>query len=143
MSDNEKQEGELQGFLVRHPTLQYLLLGALGGIGVYLALPIGLEPRSNIEWFDLVINVVILVPSAALLVVGATLAALSGFTSLDEHGPSARFTRTVLRTIGVPRAVIPGFEMLGPFGLLMKIFWDKYREDSPPELKESNAEEDL
>jgi len=102
MSDVETPSRDLPGFVTRRPTLQYFLLAVLGALGIYVAMPIALGPQSTIEWIDLIINLVILLPSCVLAVVGGVLTAVSAvspYTLDDESGP-ARFTRMTLRTIG-------------------------------------------
>jgi hypothetical protein len=104
-------------------------------------MPIALDPQSSVEWFDLVINIVILVPSCVLVLAGTTLALLSGFSPrvMPAESRPARFTRIILRTVGIPRSLIPGAAALGPLGLLLEIFWNKYREQPAPE--ESDPDE--
>ena len=53
MSDKEELPEDLPVFLVRRPTLQYILLVGLGILGVYLAMPLGSAPQSTIEWIAL------------------------------------------------------------------------------------------
>jgi len=144
MIHEEASSGEIPEFLARRPALQYLLLAAVGGLGVRLAFPLGLDPQSTVEWVDFMINVVILVPSAMLIGAGSTLAVLSVLTrsAFGEESRSARLATTVLRTIGIPKAVVPDVALLGPFGLLARIFWDKFREDSLPEATGSSDTED-
>lgn len=124
--DKEELPEVLPVFLVRRPTLQYILLAGLGILGVYYAMPLGSAPQSTIEWIDLMINIAILVPSSVLLGAGTVLAVLSGLSprTLSVESRPARLTRMVLRTVGVPTAIVPDFAVLGPFGLLVKTFWD-------------------
>ena len=109
MSDEQELADDLPGFLVRHPILQYVLLAGLGILGIYLSVPLDFAPLSAIEWVDLMINIAILVPSCVLLGAGAVLAVLSGISprTLGEESRPARFTRMVLRTVGIPRAIVP------------------------------------
>ena len=141
MGDNEEVPEDVPGFLARRPTLQYVLLAALGVLGVYLSQPLGLEPQSTVEWVDLLINIVILVPSSVLAAAGTVLAVLSGLSpsTLSEESRPARFTRMVLRTVGIPRSIVPDVALLGPIGLLLETFWSKSSEGSLPE--ESGPEE--
>ena len=135
MSDIEELPKDLPGFLARRPTLQYVLLAALGILGIYLSMPIGLDPQSSVEWLDLMITVVIFVPSSVLVVAGTVLAVLSGLfpLALPADSRPARFARMVLRTVGIPRMMVPDVAMLGPIGLLIKIFWDKFRPEALPD----------
>jgi hypothetical protein len=131
----------LPAFLGRHPTAQYALLCALGVIGIFLAMPIGLSPASRLEWVDSIINFVILVPSLILTAVGGVLTVASTVApSLrDPDTRSARFASTVLRSIGVPRALVPDIAVLGPIGLLAQIF---FGEEEAPTLSGPDAESD-
>lgn len=132
MSDKEELLDDLPTFLARHPTLQYVLLAGLGILGVYASAPIDFAPQSTVEWLDLIINVVILIPSSMLLGAGTVLAVLSALSprTLNEDSRPARFTRLVLQTVGFPREIVPTVAVLGPLGLLLEIFWDKWREDA-------------
>lgn len=146
MSDKEELTEELPVFLVRRPTFQYVLLAGLGTLGVYLALPLNSAPQSTVEWIDLMINILILIPSSVLLGAGTVLAVLSGLSPriLSEECRPARLTRMVLRTVGFPQAIVPDLAVLGPFGLLLKIFWDASREEALPDVddpEEAEAEE--
>ncbi len=139
MSDVETPSRDLPGFLTRWPTLQYFLLAVLGALGIYVAMPIALGPQSTIEWIDLIINLMILLPSGVLAVVGGVLTAVSAvspYTLDDESGP-ARFTRMILRTIGVPPALVPDLATLGPLGLLIQLLWAQSRKRSLPSTTDS------
>ena len=107
-------------FLARHPTVQYCLLVLLGVFGVYLSMPIDFGPESTIKRIDLVINVMILVPSILLIGFGGGLAILSGFLShrLDEGGRAAKFVRKLLKSLGIPGLQLAEFTVLGPFGFV-------------------------
>lgn len=144
MSDKEELPDDLPDFLVRRPTLQYILLAGLGILGVYLSAPLGFAPQSTVEWVDLIINIAILLPSSVLLGAGTVLAVLSAFSprTLSKDSLPARFTRMVLRTVGVPKAIIPDVAVLGPFGLLLKIFWDNSRETALPDRSDPGEDAD-
>ena len=107
-------------FLTRHPTVQYCLLVLLGVFGVYLSMPIEFGPESTIERIDLVINIMILVPSILLIGFGGVLAILSGLLShrLDEGGRVAKFARTLLKSLGIPGLQLAEFTVLGPFAFV-------------------------
>jgi len=133
MEDAESLTERLARYVSRWPVLQYALVTGLGVIGVLLALPIGLQPASRLEWVDLVINFLILVPSVALISIGGVLTAASTFApSLrDPDARTARLARVVLRTIGIPQSALPGLSIFGPLGLLVQIFLAK---DAPEEI---------
>jgi hypothetical protein len=135
LNDNEDQTDELPGVLLRRPTLQYVLLAALGILGIYLSLPLGFDPQTTVEWVDLIINIIILVPSSVLLAAGTGLAVLSGLSPriLGTESRPARLTRTILRIVGIPRAIIPQVAVLGPIGLLIQIFWEQPSEEALPD----------
>ena len=139
MSDVETPSRDLPGFLTRRPTLQYFLLAVLGALGIYVAMPIALGPQSTIEWIDLIINLIILLPSGVLAVVGGVLTAVSAVSpyTLDNESGPARFTRMILRTIGIPRALVPDLATLGPLGLLMQLLWAQSRKRSLPSTTDS------
>jgi hypothetical protein len=80
LNDNEDQTDELPGVLLRRPTLQYVLLAALGILGIYLSLPLGFDPQTTVEWVDLIINIIILVP------IGRVVRALP--TNLGDREPA-------------------------------------------------------
>ncbi len=113
---------------VVHPTLQYAGLTALGAFGIYVSLPIYLNPQSTLEWIDLAINLVIFVPCSVVTVGGALLTILSGVFSyrMDERGRFARFARTVLTGFGLRRLLLPDFVALSPFGLLGAMFAKRF-----------------
>ena len=144
MSDKDEHPENLPGFLVRRPTLQYILLAGLGTFGVYLSAPLGFAPQTTIELVDLIINIAILVPSSVLLGAGTVLAVLSGLSPriLCEKSRPARFTRMVLRTVGVPKLMVPEFAVLGPIGLLLEIFWGKSREAALPDRSDPDEQEE-
>ena len=118
----------LNPFLARHPTLQYCLLGLLGGFGIYLSMPIVFGPRSTLESIDLAINLVIFVPSALVLAFGGVLAILTGVFSyrLDEEGRVARFARTLLKAFGIPGLRLAELALLGPLGLVSAVLTRRY-----------------
>ncbi len=124
MAESPSPEEGLPGFLARHPAAQYLLVAVLGVVGIFIAMPIDLSPSSRVEWVDLIINFIILVPSVMLTTAGCllTIGSTVAPSLLDPDGPFSRFAQRVLRTIGVPRAVLPDFAILGPLGLLAQIF---------------------
>jgi hypothetical protein len=141
LNDNEDQPDELPGVLLRRPTLQYVLLAALGILGIYLSLPLGFDPQTTVEWVDLIINIIILVPSSVLAAAGTGLTVLSVLSPrilgtdriLGTESRPARLTRTILRIVGIPRAIIPQVAVLGPIGLLMQIFWEQPSEEALPD----------
>ena len=144
MSDVEPPSRDLPGFLMRRPSLQYFLLSALGALGIYVSMPIALGPQTTIEWVDLIINLLILIPSAVLAVGGGALTVVSAISpsTLGDESRSARFTRIILRTIGIPRAIIPDIATLGPLGLFIQLFWPESRERSLPSTTESEEGSD-
>ncbi len=135
MNDNEDQPDELPGFLLRRPILQYVLLAALGILGIYLSMPLRFDPQTTVEWVDLIINLIIFVPSSVLAAAGTGLAVLSGLSPriLGTESRPARLTRTILRIVGIPRAIIPQVAVLGPIGLLIQIFWGQPGEEALPD----------
>jgi hypothetical protein len=144
MSDEEELPDDLPGFLARRPSLQYVLLAGLGILGVYLSAPLDFAPLSTVEWVDLMINIAILVPSCVLLGAGTVLAVVSGLSprTLSEESRPARFTRMVLRTVGIPRAIVPEVAALGPIGLLLQIFWGESRKAALPDGSDADEHAD-
>jgi hypothetical protein len=144
MNDIEDQPDELPGFLLRRPILQYVLLAALGILGIYLSMPVGSDPQTTVEWVDLIINLIILVPSSILAAAGTGLAVLSGLSPriLGTESRPARLTRTILRIVGIPSAIVPQVAVLGPIGLLLQIFWGQTREEAVPDGSDSDEHAD-
>ena len=107
----------------RHPTLHYFLLAALGGFGVWVAMPIFFRPQSTTEWIDLAINIAIFLPSIFIAVVAGLLAILSAVFSYrpDEKGRFANFAHAILAAFGLPRLLLADFVALSPLGLLREI----------------------
>ena len=104
----------------RSPTLHYCLLAALGAFGVYVSMPIQLNPESTIEWLDLAINIVIFIPCGFVATVSGLLALISALFSrhLDEEGRFARFALMLLKAFGLPRLSLAAFRALTPLGFL-------------------------
>ena len=71
----------------------------------------------------------------------AVLSALSPRT-LSEESRLARLQRMALRTVGVPKAIVPDVAVLGPIGLLLKIIWDKSREPALPDRSDPGEHKD-
>lgn len=142
MEETQPPVDGLPAFLGRHPTAQYVLLGAMGVYGLYLAMPIAFDPQTTIEWVDLIINLIILAAGGVMAGVGGVLAVASGLTpaGLEPTSRPARFTRAVLRTIGFPQSVVPGVAMLGPLGLLVQIFFGSSEQESLPKPEEPEDE---
>ena len=104
----------------RHPALHYCFLAILGTFGVYVSMPIRLNPQSTIDWIDLAINIAIFIPCSLIAVVSALLALISVVSSrrVDESGRFAKFALILLRAFGLPRLSLAAFSGLTPFGVL-------------------------
>ena len=113
----------------RNPTLHYCLLVALGAFGVYVSMPIDLNPQSTVERIDLAINLAIFIPCIFIAVVSGLLAIFSVVFSrqIDEEGRFARFALMILRAFGMPGLSLGAFLSLTPLGFLGSMFAGKYR----------------
>ena len=108
----------------RRPAIQYCLLMLLGSYGVYLALPIDLNFQSALERTDLIISLIVFVPSAVITVVCGLLAlfcALFSRTS-EEQGRHDIFIFGLLKAFGVRDSIRSQFFLWGPLELLVQIF---------------------
>lgn len=107
----------------RSPAVQYCLLAVLGAFGVYVSMPIQLNPQSTIERIDLAINLAIFIPCSFIAVISVLLAVFGLVSSprVDEEGEFARVALKILRAFGMPRLSLAAFLDLTPLGFLRAI----------------------
>ena len=132
-------------FVERFPTLQYLLLTALGAFGIWVAMPIDYPPQSTLEWIDMVINLIIFVPCSIVAVGSGLLTIASAVFSFqpDKGGRFAKFANGVLSAFGLRRLLQPDVGMFGPLALLASIFLGQDSEDSDPKEIPESSDDDL
>jgi hypothetical protein len=108
----------------KRPAIQYCLLMLLGSYGVYLSLPIELNPQSTLERTDLIINLIIFVPSVVITVVCGLLAIFCALFSRpgEEQGRQDNFIFGLLKVFGVRDSIRSQFFLWGPLELLVQIF---------------------
>ena len=132
-------------FLERYPTLQYLMLTALGTLGIWISMPIVYPPQSTVEWVDLVINLLIFVPCSLVAVGGALLTTASAVFSFqpDSNGRFVKLATGILSAFGLRSFLQPELGMFAPLGLLTRIFLDEAsEEEDPEEIAQSSADGD-
>ncbi len=110
---------------LQHPSVQYCLIMVLGSYGVYVAMPIDLDPQSTVEWIDLVINIIIFIPSSLIAIIGGLLAIYCAVVpnQIDGDGRFAGLANMVLRNFGIRRLLLSEFVSLGP----LRVFIARFR----------------
>ncbi len=97
----------------------------VGIFGIFVAMPIDLGPQTTIEWIDLVINFIILVPSSFIALVAGSLAVYCALSSrqFDKDGRFERFVGLAQDSLGIRRFLRSEFVSLGPITKLVRTFY--------------------
>ncbi len=108
----------------------------LGSWGVWISMPL-YAPQTNVESVDLVINLVIFVPSILVAVGSGFLALLSATVSLNPDGHSwfATSAQRILTAFGLSDLMTTQLVSLGPFALLrdfIAAMYEAFAGDSAP-----------
>ena len=126
--------GPLIKSLASSPTLSYCGLMLLGAFGVWLSMPIVLQPQSSVERLDLAINIIIFVPSIFVAVVGGVLAILSAVFAYQPDGDHriVRIAYAVTRLFGFSEQLVRQLAQLSPVALWRGVFGSGGSDGSPP-----------
>ena len=127
---------EAKAVVLGNPTFHYCLLMVLGAWGVWISMPL-YEPQTTVETVDLVINLIIFVPSIFVALGSGFLALLSATVSLnpERHGWFAASAQRILRAFGLSGLMTGQLVSLGPFALLrdfIAVMYEALAADSAP-----------
>ena len=127
---------EAKAVVLGNPTFHYCLLMVLGAWGVWISMPL-YAPQTTVESVDLVINLIIFVPSIMVAVGSGFLALLSATVSLnpDRHGWFATSAQRILTAFGLSGLMTTQLVSLGPFAVLrdfIAAMYEAFAGDSAP-----------
>ena len=127
---------EAKAIVLGNPTFHYCLLMVLGAWGVWISMPL-YEPQTTVEAVDLLINLIIFVPSIFVAVGSGFFALLSATVSLnpDKHGWFETSAQRILKAFGLSDLMTNQLVSLGPFALLrdfIAVMYEAFAGDSAP-----------